>query len=114
MTELRETVAKAIAESDRNKESGVRMADLWGNESYRRTVTKHADAALAAIGQRGATVAPIEPSHAMLEAGWAAYSDKINGLWFASDEARAKAGGDILGSVYRAMIGAANSPPAKQ
>jgi len=59
MAEIREVIARAIAESDRNKEAGVRMADLWGNETYRRTVTKHADAALAAIKQAGFVVAKV-------------------------------------------------------
>ena len=94
MDDLREVIAGAIAESDRNKESGVRMADLWGNESYRRTVTKHADAALAAIKQAGFVVVPAEPTEAMISAGL-----PIADLDSGHPE-----------DIYRAMIEASNAP----
>ena len=96
MTELRETVAKAIAESDRNKDSGIRMADLWGNEAYRRTVTKHADAALAAIKQ-AATVDRVE-------AALKAIDHEHDELYHLDD----------MLVFFCAMIDVANSPPAKQ
>lgn len=46
---LVEKVARAIAESDRNKESGIQMSDLWDSPSYRAIVTKHARAVIPVV-----------------------------------------------------------------
>ena len=59
-----EAAARAIAASDTNPDSGIKC--LWHVESYRNTVTKHAQAAIAAY------LAAMEagvPTEAMIDAG---------------------------------------------
>ena len=56
MADLVEKVARAIAESDTNEDCGICLYDV---PSYRKTVTKHAQAALAAIREAGFVVVPL-------------------------------------------------------